>query len=74
MRGVTYYGFSIDFGLNFAPRIRCPLVLHLAEKDPQIPPEAVTQIKAELADRPETAVHLYPRDRPGVRPRDPDKL
>jgi carboxymethylenebutenolidase len=62
---IAYYGFGSDFGLDFASRIRCPLVLHLAEKDPQIPPEAVTRIKAAFADRPETAVHLYTGVAPG---------
>ena len=42
---VSYYGFDIEFALNFAPRIGCPLVLHFAEKDPRIPPSAVAQIK-----------------------------
>jgi carboxymethylenebutenolidase len=63
--GVSYYGFGIEFGLNFAPRIRCPLALHLAEKDPHIPPQAVTRIKADFADRPEVAIHVYPGVAPG---------
>jgi carboxymethylenebutenolidase len=57
---VSYYGFGIDFGLNFARRISCPFVLHLAEKDPQIPPEAVSRIRAEFAERREIAIFLYP--------------
>ncbi len=62
---IAYYGFGIDFGLNFAPRIRCPLALHLAEGDPDIPPEAVARIKAAFADRPEVAIHVYPGVAPG---------
>src|SRR5205823_1327576 len=42
---VSYYGFGIDFGLNLVSRIGCPLVLHFAENDPQIPPEAVPCVK-----------------------------
>src|SRR6266581_8070624 len=42
---VSYYGFGIDCGLNFVSRIGCPLVLHFAEKDPQIPPEAVRRVQ-----------------------------
>jgi len=62
---VSYYGFDIEFALNFAPRIGCPLVLHFAEKDPQIPPPAVAQFKQAFYGRSEIAVHVYPGVAPG---------
>jgi len=57
---VSYYGFGIDFGLNLAPRIACPVVIHFAEEDPQIPPEVVARIKAGFAGRPDIAIYVYP--------------
>jgi carboxymethylenebutenolidase len=57
---VSYYGFGIDFGLNFVSRIRCPFVIHFAEKDPQIPPDAAARVKEALSTHPDAAVYLYP--------------
>jgi carboxymethylenebutenolidase len=62
---VSYYGFGIDFGLNFASRIACPLALHFAENDPQIPPGAVTQIQEAFAGHPDVAIYVYPGAAPG---------
>jgi carboxymethylenebutenolidase len=57
---VVYCGAGIEDALDLAPRIACPLVMHFAEKDPDVPPEAVALIKSDLARRSETAVHVYP--------------
>jgi carboxymethylenebutenolidase len=57
---VSYYGFGIDFGLNFAQRLGCPLILHLAERDPQIRPQAVQRIKEAFAGRPDVSIYVYP--------------
>ena len=62
---VSYYGFGIDFGLNLVSRIGCPLVLHFAEKDPQIPPEAVARVQAAFSGRPGIAIYVYPGAAPG---------
>jgi carboxymethylenebutenolidase len=62
---VSYYGFGIDFGLNFASRIGCAMTFHFAEEDPQIPPTAVARIEEAFAGRPEIAIHLYPGVAPG---------
>jgi carboxymethylenebutenolidase len=62
---ISYYGFEIDSALELAPRIGCPLIIHLAEKDPQVPPHAVARVKQAFASRPETAIHLYPGVAPG---------
>jgi carboxymethylenebutenolidase len=64
---ISYYGFGIDFGLNLVSRIGCPLVLHFAEKDPQIPPEAVRRIREAFSGRAaaEIAIYVYPGAAPG---------
>ncbi len=62
---ISYCGFEIDLALDLAPRIRCPLIIHFAEKDPQVPPPAVARVKLAFAGRPEIAIHLYPGVAPG---------
>jgi carboxymethylenebutenolidase len=62
---VSYYGFGIDFGLNFVARVGCPLLMHFAEKDPQIPPEAVARVQQAFAGRPDVAIYIYPGAAPG---------
>jgi carboxymethylenebutenolidase len=62
---ICYYGFGIEYGLNLVLRIRCPLVIHLAENDPQIRPQAVARVKEAFADRPDFAVYVYPGVAPG---------
>jgi carboxymethylenebutenolidase len=62
---VSYYGFEIDLAPELAPLIRCPLMMHFAEQDPQVPPPAVARVKQAFAGRPETAIHLYPGVAPG---------
>jgi carboxymethylenebutenolidase len=62
---IAYNGLGVDFALNLAPRIACPLVMHFAEKDPQIPPAAAIRIKQAFAGRSDTAVHIYPGVAPG---------
>jgi len=62
---ISYYGFEIDLALDLAPRVRCPLIIHFAEKDPQVPPPAVARVEQAFAGRPETAIHLYPGVAPG---------
>ena len=70
---VSYYGFGIDFGLNFVSRIGCPLVIHFAEKDPQIPPEAVARVQEAFSGRPDAAIYVYPGAAPGFdRPTKPN--
>jgi carboxymethylenebutenolidase len=70
---VSYYGFGVDFGLNFVSRIGCPLVLHLAEKDPQIPPEAVARVQEAFSGSPGIAIYVYPGGAPGFdRPNNPN--
>jgi len=46
---ISYYGFEVDLALDLAPRVRCPLIIHFAEKDPQVPPPAVARVKQAFA-------------------------
>jgi carboxymethylenebutenolidase len=62
---ISYYGFGSDFGLDLAERIGCPLVMHFAEDDPQIPPAAVERVKQAFSGRSEVAVYVYPGVAPG---------
>jgi carboxymethylenebutenolidase len=55
---VGYYGVAIEASLNELPK--CPLVLHFAEKDKFVPPEAVDKIKAGLKDRSDVEIYVYP--------------
>jgi carboxymethylenebutenolidase len=57
---VIYYGDGIAEALDLAPRIACPVVMHFAEKDPDLPPEVVARIKVAFASHPEVALHVYP--------------
>lgn len=56
---VSYYGVGIERYLDEADAIACPMVLHFAESDPHVPPEAVAAVSARLAGRDDIAVHLY---------------
>ena len=57
---VAYCGAGVAGLLDLIPRISCPLVVHLAEKDAAALPEAVGQSTAASAGRPEIAIHAYP--------------
>ena len=56
---VSYYGVGIERFLDEADAIACPMLLHFAENDPHVPPEAVAAVSARLAGRDDIAVHLY---------------
>lgn len=57
---VSYYGVGIEGLLGEAGAIRAPLLLHVAERDRFVPPEARDAIVAGLAGYPHAAVHVYP--------------
>ena len=65
---VIYYGAGIAVALDPAPRIACPVVMHFAEKDPDVPPDAVARIKETFLGRPNIALHVYPGTHARVRP------
>ena len=55
---VGYYGVGIEGSINEPPK--CPTVLHFAEKDKFVPPEAVQKIKDALKDRHDVEIYVYP--------------
>lgn len=56
---VSYYGSGIHEMLDWADRITCPIMFHYGVSDPYIPVEAVAQVAAAFADRPDAVVHRY---------------
>lgn len=57
---VEYYGGGTDNHLDKAGAITRPLLVHLAGADEYIGPDAQAAIKAALAGKPDTEVHVYP--------------
>jgi len=56
---VCYYGVGIDQLLDEAKNIRCPMVMHFADKDRFVPMEAIEKVKQHLASRPEIEIYVY---------------
>jgi carboxymethylenebutenolidase len=57
---VGYYGVNIDSKLDEANNIAKPLMLHVAEKDQYVKPEAQKKIVDALKTNPHVTIHLYP--------------
>lgn len=57
---VGYYGVNIQTMLGEAKTIRKPLMLHIAEKDEYVQPDAQRQIIDGLKDNPLVTLHTYP--------------
>lgn len=57
---VSYYGVGLDALLDEATAIKNPLLMHIAEKDKFVPPEAQAKVKAALAGHSQVTVHSYP--------------
>lgn len=55
---VSYYGVGLE-GLVGEP-LRAPALLHIAERDKFVPPEAREAILAGLSGNPRATVHVYP--------------
>lgn len=60
--GAAYYGVGIDGKLEDAKGLHSPTILHIAEKDGFVPPEAQKKIRDGLAGNPHVTVHGYPED------------
>jgi carboxymethylenebutenolidase len=56
---VGYYGVGLDAVLGEKGNIKKPLMLHIAEKDKYVPPEAQAKIKDALKGAPGVEVHSY---------------
>jgi len=57
---VSYYGVGLEGLLGEAPNIRRPLLVHIAERDKFVPPEAQRQIVDGLRGHPVATTHVYP--------------
>ena len=58
---VGYYGVNIDQKLDEARNIKWPLLLHIAEKDQFVNPEAQKKIADGLKHNPLVTLHFYPQ-------------
>jgi carboxymethylenebutenolidase len=56
---VSYYGVGIEGSLDWAPGIKKPLLMHIAEMDGFVPAEAQAKIKAALAGNRNVTLHSY---------------
>lgn len=57
---VSYYGVGIEGLLGEAGKIAKPLLMHVAELDQFVPPEAQKKIKDGLQGNKHVAIHSYP--------------
>jgi carboxymethylenebutenolidase len=58
---VSYYGVNLDKMIGEAKTIRHPLLLHIAEADEYVPPDAQKAILAGIAGNPLITAHVYPK-------------
>jgi carboxymethylenebutenolidase len=57
---VSYYGVGIEQVLGEAAKVKCPMVLHMGEKDRWTPPAVVSAIKAGFEGRADIEIYVYP--------------
>ncbi|WP_168072993.1 dienelactone hydrolase family protein [Caulobacter sp. SSI4214] len=57
---VSYYGVGIEKHVGEAEKLNHPLLMHIAEKDQFVPPEAQQVILQALKDHPQIEIHTYP--------------
>ena len=57
---ISYYGVGIEGLLGEAGNIKAPLILHIAEKDKFVPPEAQKKILEGLRGHKQVEAHVYP--------------
>jgi carboxymethylenebutenolidase len=56
---VSYYGVGIEKHVGEAEKLAKPLLMHIAEKDQFVPPEAQQLILNALKDHPQIEIHTY---------------
>lgn len=56
---VGYYGVGIEKNLDEANNIKHPLLLHIAEEDQYVPPQAQAQIQSRVAKNPHVTIYAY---------------
>ena len=57
---VSYYGVGLEQRVGEAEKLTKPLLMHIAEKDQFVPPEAQQVILNALKDHPQIEIHTYP--------------
>lgn len=57
---VSFYGVGIENNLDEAKGIRRPTILHIAENDSYVPPDAQDKIKRALKNHAHVTIHTYP--------------
>ena len=57
---VCYYPGSIETRLDQADKIRCPILIHFAEKDHYISADAVKAVQAAFKDARNAVIEVYP--------------
>lgn len=58
---ISYYGVGIEKALDEASAITRPLLMHIAEEDQFMPPEAREEIKITMSRRPSVVIYTYPK-------------
>ena len=56
---ISYYGVGLEKHVGEADKLARPLLMHIAEKDQFVPPEAQQVILAALKDHPQITIHTY---------------
>jgi carboxymethylenebutenolidase len=56
---VSYYGVGIEGDLHEADKIKKPVLMHIAEKDQHVPPDAQRAIKEKLAHNRNVMIQTY---------------
>ena len=57
---ISYYGVGLEGLLGEAGKIKAPLILHIAEKDKFVPPEAQAKILEGLKGQAQVSAYVYP--------------
>jgi carboxymethylenebutenolidase len=57
---ISYYGVGIEYALEEAKNITCPLMLHFAALDKFSPPETIAAIRAAFPDQKQVKIYTYP--------------
>lgn len=57
---VSYYGVGLEGLLADVPKVRAPLLMHIAQNDKFVPPEAQASIMQGVAANPAISAYVYP--------------
>ena len=57
---ISYYGVGLEGMADDFAKVKAPLLMHIAEKDKFVPPEAQAKILAAVKGLPNIAAYVYP--------------